>query len=104
MLWIFLKSTKCRSFPFGFFWANIGLAYFENSKVVIIRIYVAWPVPLRCLPLSLLALGGSGCRLGNRPRVSILPRIPHSCLCRISASQRYHETIYPLIILQFFSS
>ena len=34
-LLIFLKSTKSRSFPFGFFCANIGLAYFENGRVVI---------------------------------------------------------------------
>ena len=33
-LLIFLKSTKSLSFPFGFFCANIGLAYFENGRVV----------------------------------------------------------------------
>ena len=35
-LLIFLRSTRRRSLPFGFFCAKIGVAYFENGNVAII--------------------------------------------------------------------
>ena len=92
-LLIFLKSTKSRSFPFGFFCAIIGLAYFENGSVVIMPSLCSMANSIRMSSFRLIGAGrGFGYRLGNssfQPLDSLL-NSSFMPICKSDVVQRCH--------------